>query len=370
MFRKLFNKKNSEITGTVNKASAATGKKNICLTINAPKGQENQKTVVVLGVERGGTSMVAGVIRALGVDMGQRAGLNHEDPRFLTEEDDKLEKLIGIRDKEANVWGFKMPKAVNKLAFFNKHLRNPYLVIVHRNLAAVADSWKQRGAGQYLDAIERALNYHRLILEHLRQTTRPALIVNYERSVIDKEATVREIAGFLGLAVDGEAINRAVEMITGDGKGYVNLPEHFFRVEPAVAMPDREHIETTDNLVEIVDADGWITFQNFKKKLVIRLKDGRNLPKKFWLRLELDAAESLDLSALPLRVYFDFIDEMFPAHCARPLVARGHNTLFVETSGHAKAIGFGPLQAGVRFKLTPVLYRAELDDSIDNIFAC
>lgn len=362
MFGKLFNKRNSEIKKTINKSLAATGTKNVCLTINTTKGQENQKTVVVLGVERGGTSMAAGVIRALGVDMGKRAGLNHEDPRFLTEEDEKLEKLIEVRNKEAYIWGFKMPKAVNKLNFFDKHLRNPFFIIVYRNPAAVADSWMQRGAGEYLDTIERALNYYNLIVNYLRQTTHPALIINYEQSVREKEATVRAIADFIDLQVDGEAINRAVEMITGDGKGYVNLPEHFFRVEPAVSMPVRSLMETVDNMSDIIDEDGWITFQDFKKKLVIRLSDGKNIPKKFWFRLELDAAESLDMAGLPLRVYFDFIDEMFPGHCARPLLARGLNILFVETSGQAKAIGFGPLQAGMRFKLSPVMYRAEMGD--------
>jgi hypothetical protein len=367
MFSRFFKKKTSKPQEAINKPAAATGAKKLCLTINASKEQENFKTIVVLGVERGGTSMAAGIIRALGVDMGRRAGLNHEDPRFITEDEGKLVGVIKARNEEASVWGFKMPKAVNKLEFFEQHLRNPYYIVVHRNLAAVADSWNQRGAGQYLDVIERALDYHRLIVDHLRQTKRPALIINYERSVRDKDETVREIAGFLDLSVDEEAIKRAVEMITGDGKGYVNLPEHFFNVEPATAMPNKVLIQTTDNLAEIVDADGWITFENLKKKLVLRLSDGSNLPKKFWLQLEIDAAESIDMASLPLRIYFDFIGEMFPGHCARPLVRRGMNSLLVETSGYAQAIGFGPLQAGVRFKLHPALYNAGPKDSIDVI---
>ena len=365
MFGKFFKKKESKPKDVVNKASAATATKLTCLAVNAPEGPEDYKTILVLGVERGGTSMVAGIIRALGVDMGLRAGLNHEDPRFLTEDEKKLEKLIHMRNIEAKVWGFKMPKAVNKLAFFRKHLRSPYFIIVHRNLAAVADSWVQRGAGQYLDVIERALDYHRQIVEHMRQTTRPALIINYERAVHDKDRTVREIARFLGLNVDEAAIKYSVEMITGDGKGYVNLPEYFFSLEPTTALPDRELITTIDNLTDIVDEDGWITFANFKKKLVIRLKNGSNLPKKFFLHLEFDTAETIDLTSLPLRVYFDFIGDMFPAHCTRPLLTNGSNNLLVETSGRARAIGFGPLQTGVRFKLRAVLYSDASDDSID-----
>jgi len=144
----------------------------------------------------------------------------------------------------------------------------------------------------------------------------------------------------------------------------VNLPEHFCNGAPSKTMPERSAIPFTHNLTEIVDADGWITFENFKKKLVLKLADGANLPKKFWLKLDFDAPESVDLAHLPLRVYFDFIGEMFPGHCARPLLQRGANALLIETSGHAKAIGFGPLQAGARFKLHPMLYSANSDDGV------
>ena len=40
----------------------------------------------MLGVERGGTSMVAGVVRAMGINLGDHAGRNHEDPNFLKDD--------------------------------------------------------------------------------------------------------------------------------------------------------------------------------------------------------------------------------------------------------------------------------------------
>lgn len=365
MFSKKAIEKNSSPKGPVNKPLMATTNKNVCLTINPPHSDEHQKTVVVLGVERGGTSMAAGIVRALGVDMGQRAGLNHEDPRFITDEDIKLEKLITQRDKESDIWGFKMPKAVNKLAFLEKKLRNPYLIIVHRNLAAVADSWNQRGAGQYLDVIERALNYHQLIADHLKKSKRPALIVNYEQSVKDKQETVKKIAKFLGLEIDEQTTQRAVDMITGDGKGYVNLPEHFFHVVPCKTGPERPILNTKDNLNEVLSPEGWIIFERLKKKLILEPEDGRKLPEKFWLCLDFDAPEELDLAGTPLRIYFDYIGEMFPGHCARPAIQRGRNWFLVETSGQANAIGFGPLLVGMRFKIHPLLYQAMPGDVVD-----
>lgn len=366
MFTSLFKSRAAPIepAQTSNKPSAATGVKKPCLIVHPPIPAETQKTIVVLGVERGGTSMVAGVIRALGINMGRRAGLNHEDPRFMAEEEAKLVRAIKERNAEDKVWGFKMPKAVNKLDFFDKKLRAPYYVIAHRNLAAVADSWEQRGAGQYLDVLQRSLDYHQLILQHLRQSTRPALLVNYERSAQERELTVREIATFLNLDVDEAALQRAADMITGDGKGYVNLPEHFFNVAPARGMPQRPRLAVVSNAEEVVDADGWVTFENFRKKLVLALPGGGNLPRKFWLRLDLEAPATLDLSTLPVRIYFDFIGEMFPGHCARPVLKRGENFLLVETSGFAQALGFGPLETGTRLRLGATLYEAASADKL------
>lgn len=364
MFTSLFKSRATatEPARNSNKPSAGTGVKKPCLIVHPPIADEAEKTIVVLGVERGGTSMVAGVIRALGVNMGRRAGLNHEDPRFMAEEEAKLVRAIKDRNAEDGVWGFKMPKAVNRLDFFEKRLRAPYYVIAHRNLVAVADSWEQRGAGQYLDVLQRSLDYHQLILQHLRRSKRPALLVNYERSVQERELTVREIATFLNLDVDEAVLQRAADMITGDGKGYVNLPEHFFSVAPAPRMPQRPPLAIVSNAEEVLDSDGWVTFEHFRKKLVLGLPGGGNLPKKMWLRLDLDAPASLDLSTLPVRVYFDFIGEMFPGHCARPALKRGANFLLVETSGFAQAVGFGPLEAGTRLKLGVTLYEAAAAD--------
>ena len=96
----------------VNKPTLGTKVKNVCLVLNPPRRIPVRRTLVVLGVERGGTSMVAGVLRALGVPMGDRAGLNHEDPAFLKDDPDKLRRAIRTRNKQHDMWGFKVPKAL------------------------------------------------------------------------------------------------------------------------------------------------------------------------------------------------------------------------------------------------------------------
>lgn len=349
-----------------NKPLMATGRKSVCLIVREPRdGTETHRTIVVLGVERGGTSMVAGVLRALGVDLGRRAGLNHEDPQFLRDDERHLRRVIAQRNQQTPVWGFKMPKAVFHLDLLEETLRNPYYVIVHRNLAAIADSWQQRGAGSYLDTLDRALEYHTRLNAHCRKTERPVMLVNYERAAKDPAAMVAELSAFLRLQPGEEEVRRAESMVTGDGSGYVNLPEHFFTVTPCSELPERPSLPTSDNAAEVAGPDGWITFNNLKTKLVHRPTGDGRLPADFWLRLTLDAPEDLDLSTNPVRIYFDFIGEMFPGHCARPTLRRGVNVLFVETSGNASGLGIGPLAAGIRLKVEAQLFQAGENDDLD-----
>ena len=75
-----------------NRAQLATSEKNILFSQNCACHLPHKRTYIVSVIERGGTSMVAGICRALGVDLGDHAGLNHEDPAFLRDDIDLLEK--------------------------------------------------------------------------------------------------------------------------------------------------------------------------------------------------------------------------------------------------------------------------------------
>lgn len=349
----------------VNKPLQATKSKSPCITINPGLPAEHKKTVVVLGVERGGTSMGAAVIRAIGINMGDSAGLNHEDPGFLSEDTKVLKQQIVKRNKDNAVWGFKVPKASLFLPFYEKNLRNPYYVVVYRNIAATVDSWQMRKTGTPLDTMEHTLNYYSHIQTHLRATNRPAILVNYERAVIDKENTVVALANFLGQEADPALIERGASMMTGDGQGYVNLPEHFFKVTPSPGMPERGTISVTSNLQEIQDSDSWVSFPSLNRKLVFTPDGNEHFPKNFWIRIKLEGEDSLDFASHPLRVYFNYTGKMFPGHCSRPKICRDINYLFVETNGKAKAIAFGPLHEGTRFKIEPQFFAASDDDGKD-----
>lgn len=338
---------------TPNKPSLGTKTKNICLTLNGTDMSGKPRTVVVLGVERGGTSMVGGILRALGISMGKRAGLNHEDPLFLIEEHDKLQRRIRTRNKEEDVWGFKVPKASLHLPFYEDNLRNPLYVVVYRNSLSIVDSWIQRGAGTSVDVLDRIATYHGAILDFLKVTKSPVLLLNYERSVADdaaKQQVVEELARFIGIELTEDLHARATGMMTGDGKGYVNLPEHFFQITPGAPEGARPALELAEVAPENRDADGWVTHEKVRPQLMFKRADGENLPKAFWLEVDLEA-EGLDLAGDPMRFYFNFTGEYFPGHCTRPRMEMGTNRYWVETSGNASDLAFGPLNLPSKLRM-------------------
>lgn len=347
----------------MNTPTLATKNKNITLTLNEGRKIPNQRTVVVLGVERGGTSMAAGVIRGLGVSMGPKAGLNHEDPLFLTEETDRLKNRIGMRNNESDVWGFKVPKASLMLDFYEKHLRNPYYIIVYRNSLAVADSWIQRGAGTILDVLERSRAYHDALQAHARKTKNPILFLNYERAVQNEDSkyqTAREMCAFLGLEENQETLDRAVGMVTGDGKGYVNLPEHFFLVSTESDAGRGDNIPLEQFGLPDWKPNDKISHENAKPQAKFRITGDtqQNLPKKFWLKLNFKGGKNVNLAENPIRIFFNYTGDYFAGHCARPPLVNGENWLFVETSGNAEDFAFGPIKVPMAYHVDVEMYAA------------
>ncbi len=347
----------------MNTPTLATKEKNICLSLNTDRKVPKQRTVVVLGVERGGTSMTAGVVRGLGVSMGPRAGLNHEDPLFLTEETDRLKNRIAMRNNENDLWGFKVPKSSLMLDFYEKHLRNPYYIITYRNSLAVADSWVQRGAGTILDVLERSRAYHDALHTHARKTKNPILFLNYERAVQNEDSkyqTAREISTFLGLEEDPAALERAVSMVTGDGKGYVNLPEHFFLVSTTGDAPRGANIPLEQFGLENWQPNDKVTHDTQKPQAKFRLAGDtqQNLPKKLWLKLTFKAGKNVELAENPVRIFFNYTGEYFAGHCARPQLVNGENWLLVETSGNAEDFAFGTISAPSSFNLNAEMFAA------------
>lgn len=190
-----------------------------CVIKPADPGPE--ATFCIIGVPRSGTSMVAGILRMLGIPMGERVDPdNNEDLDFLGHNGDRdvfrsqervgeraaylerIRHLICERNASLPRWGWKDPLALYYAEEVVAELRNPHFILVTRDIGAVA-------LREFLEEApepERLFVYlNRLAAEYgsmstsLTRMDRPTLLVSYERGLRHPAEMIEEIAAFVGM---------------------------------------------------------------------------------------------------------------------------------------------------------------------------
>ncbi|HEV2428534.1 MAG TPA: sulfotransferase [Thermoplasmata archaeon] len=210
------------------------------------------KTIVVLGMHRSGTSVVAGILHALGVDMGTGAEgerwigkhwsnpTGHfENPAFLAMNQQLLGgdatglrgtprwEEVGIRAEalrgeiarlidasQKDLWGWKDPWTVLTIEAFLPHLADPHFVIVHRPRAEVLASLQKRSSstdveiGVLYDLYERRLRDLPALL-----SPRPILSIDYPELLAEPQKVLARLTSFVGLRPDRDSLDRALGMV-------------------------------------------------------------------------------------------------------------------------------------------------------------
>lgn len=190
---------------------AATGKKPM-VVVGAPCGGRN-KTVVVLGAEHDGTSMVAGMLRVLGVDMGEGEGGKYEHLSFLTDDRDKLLSQIKTNNERKGLWGFKATNAFQMMGFYDEHLSNPHYILVFKNFGSTVEGCSNYVENDSMQSVLYAMEYYDLVLGFLKGKGRPLVFAGYERVCDFPEVFFRQLADFLDLDVAESAILSAAPVV-------------------------------------------------------------------------------------------------------------------------------------------------------------
>jgi hypothetical protein len=187
------------------------------------------KTVVILGLPRGGTSMVAGVVRELGIDLGPRLGVNHEDPHFLPTDLDVIRRRIRERNAQDQTWGWKMPHSTDYIDRIETDLRNPHVIFVFRNILGVALSQERHSAAELDIALDFSLQKMGTMLSKIGKLSCPKLLIDYDSAVRAKEDFVSTLSSFLGLEPDSAEVTRALAFID-PAQGYRQIAANYYLV--------------------------------------------------------------------------------------------------------------------------------------------
>ena len=171
-----------------------------------------KKTLVLFGMPRGGTTMIANVVRSMGVDLGEGLPVNLEDKNFnwdvlgrenpdWTREQKlaSIKQVVDSRNQLFDVWGWKYPRVDLYLEDIRAHIVSPMFVCVFRDV--VASTWRsvvRRGqpvAGVIRHALELQAN-HLTLLEKIGA---PSLLVSYEKAIDDPLQLAASLNQFMGL---------------------------------------------------------------------------------------------------------------------------------------------------------------------------
>lgn len=204
-------------------------------TLQAGREETTMACVIVLGLPRGGTSAVAGVLHHLGVHMGDELmPAFHVNPKGFFEDMDFVDRhnrLLGGHDKDPEdrflvppghpawdayarlirgktdrpLWGVKDPKMCFLLPHFLRLLgpdTRARAVVVRRRFHDSVHSYSKLWGGVPHDEVLRRLGHYQYSLARNLAALPPAVPVHelrYEELCERPHAAVGELCGFLGV---------------------------------------------------------------------------------------------------------------------------------------------------------------------------
>lgn len=184
--------------------------------------------VLVCGVPRSGTSLIAATLAALGVSMGQQVRIADEWTKHGFHEDCEIaglqlamihrptytlkpsrpelqgphDTLIAERDKQ-NLWGLKTYSLILHAEHVGSLVKAPLLINTRRTLASSIASATARG----LQQPEASCTHAAAALDGLvSRWTGPRLEITWKALTGDNAGTVKHIAEFIGQPVNDAAV--------------------------------------------------------------------------------------------------------------------------------------------------------------------
>ncbi len=189
--------------------------------------QSKEKTIVIMGVARSGTTMTAKVVEELGVDMGSDTGgyVNERRDVFELLENNKLkefDQFVARQNNQFPLWGWKRPKSMEYVDLFEHRIRNPHYIIPFRDYVSIA---LRNNMAIDLDPKKNIIDTHvkrySQVIQFVQTNKHPMLLFSYEKANMYPHYFVNQVAKFLGIT-DQEKIKTAAQSINAKANPYIN----------------------------------------------------------------------------------------------------------------------------------------------------
>lgn len=188
-----------------------------------------EKTIIIVGVARGGTSLVSGVLDHLGVFTGERSKEPvYEDVKlaefFECELYDEAQNVIDNYNIDHQVWAFKRPSSINYLDKINKMVRNPYYIFIFKDILSIANRNSISMKMDIVDGLKKAQKDYDKILKYLGKNDLNGLIFSYEKVMQNKNDLLEACINLVGKdKISEEQVSNAKKFIDPNPEQYLDL---------------------------------------------------------------------------------------------------------------------------------------------------
>ena len=205
------------------------------MVVGNPAPSDQERTIVITGTPRGGTTMVAECLRALGLPIGVTgpatgSRFSLEDPEFqalLGRESPaeidlpSLRALALRRNLQHRVWGFKVPMALNSLPILEQELRGVQFVLIFRDPIAVSSREVVAVGLEAIDAMRRTLIWQERMIDFVESSGAGCLLLSYEKALQFPHIVAGMLASWCGLEASEERLGQAAATIEANRTSYL-----------------------------------------------------------------------------------------------------------------------------------------------------
>ena len=190
--------------------------------------EQEEKTLVVVGIARGGTSLVAGTLHHLGVFTGDRSRPPvFEDVRLAEafEKGDFQEAKLIIDDynEKYKQWSFKRPAAINYIDKLHSMCRNPIYLFIFKDIFAVSNRNNISMKSDVVSGLKKAHDDYAKVVNFISNNDLNGFFFSYEKVMANKDAFVDVLVDVVGKKnVSEEQKLSALTFIEPNPKEYLN----------------------------------------------------------------------------------------------------------------------------------------------------
>lgn len=187
---------------------------------------QEKMPIIVCGVARGGTSMIAGALAELGVFMGDQAAPPVFEDTLLASamETSNFTTALSIASKysaDHGRWGWKRPSSINYLDKVDNVFGEVAYIFVYKDIFSIAKRNAISMLEEILPMMQMSLDQYGKSLDFLNKKHPYAMLVSYDKAVAYPEHFIEKLVEFCQLTPSEAQKKRSIDFITPEPMNYL-----------------------------------------------------------------------------------------------------------------------------------------------------